>query len=674
MKHLIIFLGYSQSRLDHPVYRQFTQSALYPKEVILQFLPSRLDERDLLHQIHALQKGKGQSVSDITFHLCANLHGAGDGENLLQAVRIIRRQACLQPDGEHHYPLFVYGLMPQADRCKPQVKQNVWRNLAQLNQASVRYHDCPWVQCIYLYHDETQRSLSDFLYYTISSGLTLADLLPGEDAATDYPAEPESGLFQSEASPVVCAPVFGSFNSFGVSYPEDRVRQYLRWVHLREVLKCADIAHNEVSTSDCVRLAEELARFVPTDLMNIALNDAEVHLVGSGDSSADLRQQIEQVIELQRDNLKDLRRTEWAEYLAKNLANLYETRLLPGGVEYYFSSREQRCSEYSSAIGEQLAQEFDRTVCDHRLPTDAMRPVVRALVNRLQQRALDLEHQIAEQQRAATAAEHYLAQLCEAWESSTLLSRLTGKDQKVWERYRTALADLYHAKTLVCGCRFALALLNEVIVNTAALDDRCVRVRQVLTEAAAQVAVATEEASPAPQFGIFDSHPLDAAVEWMRQDQEAHLQDYGKCLPLLFGSHPITESAEFLIHIRQALEASTDHYLDEQVSSGRFPALLNTPIVERLRTLYAAEGGFDGFVRTAKERAAIPLKLRSEPATNGNDRYLLLSSEEPRESVDKTLLTADTSRVELLHLLSGISLQQLDGFAGYRIAFEPAMF
>jgi hypothetical protein len=68
------------------------------------------------------------------------------------------------------------------------------------------------------------------------------------------------------------------------------------------------------------------------------------------------------------------------------------------------------------------------------------------------------------------------------------------------------------------------------------------------------------------------------------------------------------------------------------------------------------------------------LKLRSEPATNGNDRYLLLSSEEPRESVDKTLLTADTSRVELLHLLSGISLQQLDGFAGYRIAFEPAMF
>jgi hypothetical protein len=73
----------------------------------------------------------------------------------------------------------------------------------------------------------------------------------------------------------------------------------------------------------------------------------------------------------------------------------------------------------------------------------------------------------------------------------------------------------------------------------------------------------------------------------------------------------------------------------------------------------------------AKERAAIPLKLKEAQT---KDRFLLLSSKEPQESVDKMLLTTDTSRVELLHLQCGLSLHQLDGFAGYRLAFEPAMF
>jgi hypothetical protein len=663
MKHLIIFLGYSQSRLDNPVYRQFSQSTLYNHEVVLLYLSGRLDDRELLHQVNGLQKKGADATSDITFHLCTNLYGAGDAEALLQAVRIVRRQPRLQPDNTHTYPLLVYGLMPPAERCGPQVKQTVWRNLAQLNQVGLHYHDCPWIQCIFLYHDATQRSLCDFLYYTIHSGLTVADFLP--NAAT-----------AAQTAEAMLAPIFGSFNSFGTSYPEAEVRAYLRMEHLRNVLRCARSAYNETSTTDCVRLAEELEQFVPHDLVSVALRGSNALAPAEQSARAHLKQLITQAIATQLDDLKDLRREEWAARLAKELDDVYQSRLLPGGVDYYFEQQTSNCARYSSEVSARLSAEFDRLVCLHRLPTDALRPVVRALVNHLQQRALELEHQLEEEQHNISASEHYAHQLSEAWLNATLLTRLTGRDHKIRERYQVGLTGLYLSRALVVGYRFALALLNEVIVNASALEERCVTIQNTLADATTALETAVTDASPEARFGIFDSSMLTDALEHMQQDQDVHLRDYGYALSLLFGPQALTDGYDLLSRVQQDLTESTDQYLDENIRTGRFPALLNTPIVDRLQRLYAAEGGYDRFIRVAKERAAIPLRLKAETATDTheNDRYLLLSSVEPRESVDKTLRTDDTSRVELLHLLSGVSLRRLDGFAGYRMAFEPTMF
>lgn len=663
MKHLIIFLGYSQSRLDNPVYRRFTQSPLYPKEAMLLFLPGRLDERDLLHQVSDLQK-KAANDSDITFHLCSSLTSAADSENLLHAVRIIRRQARLQPSTEATFPLFVYALLPDLERCAPRTKQTIWRNLEQVNQASLRYHDCPWIQCVYLYHDDTQQSLADFLYYTISERLTVSDLL----------SEPSPEGTTESADATMFAPVFGSFNSFGVAYPEDEVRRFLRMEHLANVLQCADSAHNETSTSDCIRLAEELYHELPSDLVSLALNaetdDRPAPSSGS-DARALLKQRLAQAITVETEDLKDQSREEWAVRVAKFMENYYESRLLPGGVEYYFTQQAQQSTRYSEALSRQLVQAFERLVCKHSLPTDALRPLVRALVNRLQQRALELRALLDEAERNVAAGDHYIHQLRSAWESATLLTRLTGKDRKIRDRYLVGLTSLYLSKTYVHGYRFAINLLDEVIVRISALDERCAAVQQTLSDALASLQSALEEASPAALFGIFESGMLTEAHERMLQDQDLHMRHYGQTLTLLFGPEALTEGYELLTQLSRNLEAETDQYLDENIRSGHLPLLLGLPIVDRLQYLYASEGGYDRFIRVAKERAAIPLKLKEAQT---KDRFLLLSSKEPQESVDKMLLTTDTSRVELLHLQCGLSLHQLDGFAGYRLAFEPAMF
>jgi hypothetical protein len=683
MKHLIIFLGYNQSRLDNPVYRRFTSSPFYPKEVLLLYLSGRLDDRELLHQVSELQK-KEATPTDITFHLCTSLTSATDAETLLQAVRIVRRQPRLQPTPEATYPLFVYALLPSLDRLKPTAKQTLWRNLGQLNQAALRYHDCPWTQCIFLYHDETQRSLADFLYETISARLTVRDLLPEAAETSAEGAEGEArGMF---------APVFGSFNSFGIAYPEQEVRAYLRMGHLEYVLQCADSAYNETSTADCIRLAEELYAQLPTDLVGLAL-DAEnggdapspAATEGKTDSRTRLKQRLSQALEAEADDLKDQSREEWAKRMATFVDNYYESRFLPGGVAYFFAGQERETSRYSEALSRELSQAFAEACCRHCLPADALRPVVRALVNRLQQRALELRALLDEEERNVAAGDHYIHQLRTAWESATLLSRLTGRDRKIRDRYLVGLTQLYLSKTYVYGYRFALALLDEVIVHVSALDERCAAVQETLTEALASLRTALEESSPAPMMGIFDSSMLPDARERMRQDQDLHLSHYGRALTWLFGRKPATEGHrdslqegyELLTYLGAALEAETDRYLDESIRSGHLPLLLGFPIADRLQYLYASEGGYDRFIRVAKERAALTLKLKASSApTEGQkkDRYLLLSAKEPQESVDRILQTTDTSRVELLHLLSGLSLNQLDGFAGYRLAFEPAMF
>ncbi len=667
MKHMIIFLGYGSSRLDNPVYRKFTQSKLYPKEVILLFLTGRLDERELVHRINELQKND-KAHGDITFHLCSNLYGDADGEAVLHAARIIRRQPRLQPDGEHLYPLFVYALMPTAEKCEGRVKQTLWHNLGLINQSCVRYHDCPWLQCVYLYSDATHQTLSDFLFYTISAELPATELFA--DGGTQPPTE--TGEADTEAQ--MFAPVFGSFNSFGVKYPEVEVRHYLRLAHLAGVLRCADSGYNETTTADCIRHAEELSRFVPTDLISLALNGEQVSRTPIADSNDYLSQQIAETIETLCIDLKELSRQDWTEHLVKEMEASYQSRLLPGGVDFYFAQQEQRCHTYSEALCTTLSTEFDRLVCARRLPTDALRQVVRALVNLLQQRVLELQHLTDEAQREVTASEHYVRQLEETWQHSGIFSRITGKDQKIWEHFTAGVAEAYRTRVLVRGYHFAMALLNEVIVNLSVLDERCAHVHMVMTEATTQLTEILAESSPAPLFGIFDSRMLSEAIELMKQDQDVHMNGYSEVLPLLFGAEGATDSYDFLSRVRRQLQDATDGYLDSNIAAGRFPALLNCPVVTRLQQLYATDGGFDHFVRVAKEQASLPLRLKEGTCGNENDRYLLLSAVEPQEAVYKTLCIGDTSRVELLHLLCGVSLARLDGFAGYRIAFEPAMF
>lgn len=199
MKHLVIFLNYCKSRLDHPVYRQFTNEAPSQRRTTLLFQNRPLEERELLHEVADLRK-KEKQPSDICFHLCSGLDRPTDGENIVQTLKMIRR---LFPAKEgYRYPSYVYSQLPGMEDCPSAQKRIIWDNLACLNNAVASYSGFLLTNGIFLYNDPSQQSLAEYLFNIIQTEILPIRDIPLPEADTEWP------------------PIFATFNAAGVNYPE----------------------------------------------------------------------------------------------------------------------------------------------------------------------------------------------------------------------------------------------------------------------------------------------------------------------------------------------------------------------------------------------------------------------------------------------------------------------
>ena len=132
MTHIVIFLNYSQSRLDNPVYRLFATESLYRRNVSLLFLNKPIDERELQHEVTELRK-KQKTLDDITFHVCADFVRNNEGAAIVSTIMLIRK--LYKANVESHYPIFVYGQMPHMLNTDEMSRKSVWRTLVPLNNA-----------------------------------------------------------------------------------------------------------------------------------------------------------------------------------------------------------------------------------------------------------------------------------------------------------------------------------------------------------------------------------------------------------------------------------------------------------------------------------------------------------------------------------------------------------
>jgi hypothetical protein len=644
MKHLIIFFNYDRSRLDNPVYRRFALSSHFHHEVILLFLPGRLDERELLRQVRELRT-HSQEQCPITFHLCMQLTGNSDGETVVDAVRIIRKMTLHEGDTAGQFPLYIYARMPAPDSLRPKQKQTVWKNLTVLNRECVNYRDTTWIDCIYLYNDPTQLALSNFLYTLVQLQISPSELL-------GY-VEPSASDGQQ-----MYAPVFGSFGIFERVYPEEALRSYLRAQHVSMTLRCAQTEFNPCTTEDCIRWAQEIVK--PTQ--NATVKGGENDLKG-------IERELHNRMEAVDSELREMRRQDWTEYIAKDLEVYYQSKAFRMGAEFYFTQLEAQSDEISTIRAHELEERFDRVLCDHALPISEWRTLLRAVVNELQQKVLEHTQRQSDDRNAMTQREETLKELGQTWLDSSLFDRWRGKDMRTLERYKAVAAAQCLDRIRQLSLRFTLRVLNEVIVKVSAIDERCVHIRQLTDEMQQVLQEQLATSNPQQQLRPFDANLLSRTLAQMEQDHSIQMEDYRRCLPLIMARATAGDGSLLLSAVTQDLEQHTDAYLDEGIRSGRLPEILNLPIVNRIRKRYEH---LEQFTAKAKEEAAFTIALRE--GVQKNDRYLWLSAEELEASVDKTWIIKDAARIGLLHSVGGLALTDLDGFAGQRLTFEPTMF
>lgn len=670
MKHLIIFLDYNRSRSENPVYRIFAPHTASIKDTALFFLPGRLEERDLLRQTNELRHKEGDV--DITFHICSHEADDPGGEHVISAMRLVRK--LFFPADALSYPIFIYSQIEEVKYCNPAHKRRLWNYLSALNKAAIKYYDCTLTNGIYLYHDSTETTLANYLYYTIRSGVPAKALSPAAE----------------ESAPKQWAAVFGSMNVCGLSYPEDEIRRYLHFYHLQTVLRCSQPACNPIDMRECVRLAEELARNIPLETERIGLQeDAFLNLSEEKSSRwMPVKKFWTEEIEKAFEGLADIPRQEWLNKVHKNTTLLYQNRFRQVGVEYFFKLQENKTEEYCRTLLAIITEKFDSQIQDNPFTPEAFKAVINALINLLQQRLLEIRQQADKLGKQLAAPTKELEILKSAWGKLTILNRMMGKDKQILERYKQSLEAVYIARTRLAGCRFAIKLLNELIPHTAALKDRCDKLEEKLNKALARIETAATENNPVDRFGIFNSGLLSETEAAMAQDRRRILADYSEILKNVSASQPVTDGNELPGRLFQLFKEQTDEYLDSAIKTGALPPILNIDIVDRIRRIYGDRGGIKAFMQELKKRIPILLETklaadtlptlssRPEEETGGGytKKFLLVSPSAEQEWTDETFCLDSLNTIGLIHLCYGLDLTQLEGFSGQRVTFEPSIF
>lgn len=657
MKHLIIFLNYSQSRIQNPVYRQFSTTPLANRNTTLLFLSKPLDERELMYEVGMLRR-KEETPSPVTFHICVTLDHPEAGLLVSQTLTLIRRQFA-------DSPLLAYCLLPDLKTCTDEKRNAAWKSLVAINNTATDYQDIDFLRTCFLYTDETQSSLAHFLYdYTQYP--EIQEKLPQHevtDLKTEFPQ------------------VFSTFSAMGISYPEEDVRFHLHQQYLYSLLSYSQPDVNPISIETCNEVATDLLSALPLSLEKVCLQDAEFI-----DLNPDSPKQHEDIatywlnaMELANTGLKDMPREDWLRELQTRLEVLYLRRFRDSGVEFYYEYEQKKTADYNRVLLAGISQQLEQTMLSHPYPPETLKDIVRSIVNQLQQRVLQIEQSKQQAQIQIGHLKDSLSAHIALWNKMGIFDRMRGKDTELLQVFKDDLLQFFRLRTLIPGCKFASKLLNELIPQVSALSEGCDHVTAVCRECLHILTRHLEESDPTPLCTFFPAEPIQHTREVIRLDREHLLHQYQRILPIFYGRNTLIDGEDLLQRVRALLADDVNQYLTTNINNGVLPSVLNLPITHRLAALYESHGGLSRFVYEMKQTTAINLLLKNDSDSdvmvseeNLSEHYLLISP--THAEIREYIQSHNDSSLQMLHLKFGISLTDLDGFSGQRMFVEPSIF
>lgn len=650
MKHLIIFLNYCQSRIQNPVYRQFATTSLVSRNATLLFLSKQLEERELLHEVNELRR-KEENPSDISFHICATLDHVDVGSMIVQTLTLIRKNFAVSENYAYHN--FCYCQLPDLNHCSDKERNGAWKSLASINNAVTDYLDIQLLQTCFLYTDAAQVSLSQFLFNVTQNPVIEQKIYIPLGDTCDFP------------------PVFATFNATGISYPDDEVRYHLHQAYLNALLTLTQVKDNPVEMEVCNQEADSILAQVPLSNMRVCLQEEMfINLNPDSDQTWDVPSNYwQQSIDLSCQGMNDLPREEWFRQMRNRVEVLFQSRFRELGVEFFFNLEFKKTADYNRILLAIISDGLHKTMLQSPYPPSVLKDIVHAIVNRLQQKVLEINQILQQSQQQVKSIQAELDALTNQWNNLGLFDRLRGKNQVLLNQYKALLQNFFEQRTLIPGCTFANKLLNELIPQVAALSDGSDRLTACCYDAILATQRSLTESEPASLCGIFPIEPIHQAAQAIALDREHLTVQYLQLVECLYGKSPILDGEDLLQRLRTKFSAEIDQYLNHRIQDGTLPAVLDVTIADRLTQLYEGHGGLSQFIEELKKETTLNLMIKDD---GGQDSYILIAPE--NDALGQHLTARDDSHLQMLHFRLGLSLQQLDGFAGKRMFVEPSIF
>lgn len=698
MKHLIIFLDYGQSRLENAVYKQFSQTPDDRRDVALLFIGHPLEERELLHEVSNLQRKGKNGRGDITFHLCADFGQKGAGADVVQTARMVRQ--FFLPKPEAAYRILSYSLLPAADECNAARTKTVWDNLASVSNAVTEYRDFPLLNQAFLYHDQTQQSLADFLCETIRFDISFDGPHPACHQVEEESLFAASGVidpaFPSCEEPGNgWPPVFAAFGASSVTWPESAVQEYFHRLYTTTLLRYALVDNGGTTKTECHAEAERILSLLPLQDERICLHEETLFDVREGQRTQNWDKvdvYWTECIGKASRNLKDIPRTGWTKAIRQSAETYFKSKFRGAGVDYFFQLQSSKSSAYVVAFMDIITREFRHTVQEQAYTPEMQKHILRSIVNLLQQKVLKLDESATETGERVAWIETRLQEIAEKWEGMKMFTRLIKKDDSLFTSYVEQLTDWYIQRTYVPGYSFAIQLLNELIPSVLAMVDECDHKKALLEAALASCDKDTAEADPAKLLDAYSQEQVETAARSVTDDAAYFAEASRQVVRLFYDAEsPIVDAGDLQARVRRAASAEADTYLRSKTEAGLIPPVLFQPITTRLHAEYADRGGLTAFVDELKARTELHLALKAgtpvtdyymlvAPQRGSDDTTPLLEDKKDRKPAGKPepemrlLETGDISHIGLLHLEQGIRLTDLDGFSGQKTFIEPTLF
>ena len=247
-----------------------------------------------------------------------------------------------------------------------------------------------------------------------------------------------------------------------------------------------------------------------------------------------------------------------------------------------------------------------------------------------------------------------------------------GKDKQVLEAYRETLTRLMIKKTLLMGCDFAIRMLNELIPVISSMIERSEEIQRLLNDALKIAENIVKESNPSEKFGIFGSKELSQTLIAIESDQDSLMAEYQSIILNILEHGCVTDGNELVSMERSRIGATVDDYLAQRIDDCSIPPILGMSIVERIDRCTSSIGGIVGYVDNMKRMA--PISIGIKKSCKSESKYFVISSGIEKIEGVEHLHTEDISHLQLLHVRYGMTLQDLDGFAGQRMFVEPSIF